>query len=229
MIDAFLTYNFKKPDFIDEQDIDKSYLQDIPFTPNLFESNNQSINLDIPVQKQEKIEVKKDIQEEQKPKILPKILPKVTNKVVTKPNVSNKLSMKDFKSQLMPEAIRIAEKLKVDPNVILAQSFLETGGDISKPLFGIKAQKGYKGKSKSYSTKEQVGEKMIGINDNFRTYDNISDSFDDYGKLISGRRYASAIGKSPEEYYNILSKQGYATAKNYSSALLKTYKSMIKS
>lgn len=219
MDDVFLTYNFKKPEYIEENNLPFSDFSDIPY-PQV----DQSFVINT-IPKEINQEVPKPVETIQEPiKTLPviKSKPSVLNK-------SRRLSMTDFKKKLMPDAERVAQKLKIDPNVILAQSFLESGGDINKPLFGIKAQKNYKGNSKSYNTKENIDGKTISINDKFRTYDSISDSFDDYGNLISGQRYASAIGKSPLEYYTILKNQGYATAKNYIDSLMKVYNQMSKS
>lgn len=215
MNDAFLTYNFKKPEYIEENNDIFSDFNDIPY-PIIDTSNSKDYN--------------KPDEPKEKPKeqLEEKILPVIT-KSPSLPKKSLKLSMNEFKKQLMPDAERIAKRLNVDPNVILAQAFLESGGDTSKTLFGIKAQKGYKGKSTVYNTKEQVGDNLIDTKDAFRTYDSISESFDDYANLISGRRYKSAMGKSPQEYYQILKNQGYATDNNYVKSLMNVYNQMIKS
>ncbi len=224
MNDTFLTYTFKKPEYIED-------IQHLPFS-EFTGLDNPILDkpvLETPFKKDEKIEDKVVPKEKEKEeeKVLPTIPVKQT--VLPKKVVNKNLSMAEFKKQLMPDAERVAQRLKVDPNVILAQAFLESGGDTSKTLFGIKAQKGYKGKSQVYNTKENIGGKEIAIKDAFRKYDSISEAFDDYGNLISGRRYQSAIGKSPLEYYTILKNQGYATAPTYVKSLMNTYNQMSKS
>lgn len=144
-------------------------------------------------------------------------------------NLNKKLSMLEFKKQLLPYATKIAKDLKIDPNVILAQSFLETGGDITKPLFGIKSGKNYKGNSKSFTTHEEFAPGIkTKIIDSFRTYDNLEDAFNDYKNLILSNRYKNAIGKTPIEYYTELKNSGYATASEYVPSLLKVYNQMSK-
>lgn len=208
-METFLTYNFKKPNYEDSQEL-----------PNL-----QPINdlIDIPHPLPQQTVVIEDEPQEIKEITLPKIN-------VVKPSMTGKkYKMSDFKKHLMPDALRVAQKLKVDPNVILAQAFLESGGDTSKTIFGIKAQPGYKGKSEMYNTKEHLGGKYVDTKEAFRKYNTVAESFDDYANLILGNRYSAAVGKSPKEFYEILKNKGYATDPNYSSKLMNVYNQMSKS
>lgn len=207
-MDTFLTYNFERPNYEDIQDLPK--IQPINDLIDIQQPQINTINI-------------KDVPQQSKEVSLPNI--NVPRNTIS----SKKYNMKDFKKYLMPDAERVAKKLKVDPNVILAQAFLESGGDTSKTIFGIKAQKGYKGKSALYNTKEHLGGKYVDTQEAFRKYDKVSDAFDDYGKLISGSRYSSAIGKSPQEFYDILKNKGYATDPTYSSKLMRVFNQMSKS
>lgn len=220
MNDTFLTYNFKKPEYIKERmDLPFSDFSDIP-NPVMQKPVETAPKITPTV----KEPVKEEIKEE---KVLP-VMPVKTTPLPKKTTPSKNLKIDEFKRQLMPEAERIAARLQVDPNVILAQAFLESGGNMGTTLFGIKAQKGYKGKSKVYGTSEHIDGKDIRINDAFRKYDSIAEEFDDYANLISGRRYRAAIGKSPLEYYTIIKNSGYATAPHYVKSLMDTYNKMSK-
>lgn len=222
MNDTFLTYNFKKPDYVKENKTQFSEFTDLPYP--VLETTQQTEQKDYNKIDQKVVD---KIPEKVEEKVLPTI-PIKSTPLPKKSTPSKKMTMSEFKKQLMGDAERVAAKLQVDPNVILAQAFLESGGDTSKTLFGIKAQKGYKGKSQVYGTSEHIDGKDIRINDAFRKYDSISESFDDYANLISGRRYRAAIGKSPLEYYTTIKNSGYATAPHYVDSLMKTYNQMVK-
>lgn len=136
---------------------------------------------------------------------------------------SVKLNKQEFRNKFINDATRVASVLKVDPNVILAQAYLESGGNPNKSMFGIKAGKNYKGTKATFRTKEQVGDNMVSINDDFRTYATHSDAFDDYGRLISNNRYKHAIGLNPKEYYQAIHSAGYATDKGYVGKLMNVF------
>lgn len=146
-------------------------------------------------------------------------------KPIVKPTLpSKKLKINEFKQMFSEDAKRAAARLNIDPNIVLAQAFLESGGDPSKPMFGIKAQKGYKGTSKEYSTSEHLNGQDVKIKDRFRTYNTPAEAFDDYANFMLGKRYAKAIGApTAKDYYTEIKKAGYATAPNYVDALMSVY------
>lgn len=145
-------------------------------------------------------------------------------KNVVKPvNKGKRLTVKEFKNKFYPDALLVANKLKIEPEVVLAQAYFETGGNPNNPMFGIKANKNYKGSSKVYNTKEEINGKLINIQDSFRTYNNPSDAFLDYGKFIQKGRYKNAVGKDALGYYQELKNKGYATDSNYVRKLINMY------
>ena len=155
----------------------------------------------------------------------------------------------DFITDVWPHALQASEDLGVDPEVLIAQSALETGwgkysrhfddGDNSFSLFGIKADSAWQGKSIFVSTLEFKDGTMQREQANFRAYDSVSDAFNDYVKFIQDNpRYQQALenGFNPKAYAEELQKAGYATDPNYakkierirSGELLKTQVSELK-
>ena len=143
-----------------------------------------------------------------------KTLPKAKSKPSGK-----KLSKAEFKAKHWDRAVRVANDLGIDPNAILAQAYVESGGVEGNPMFGIKAGKGWAGKSKSYNTREVINGQDIRINDSFRVYDSDDEAFDDYGKFIQGKRYRGALGLPTDQYFNYIHKAGYATDPNYAKTM----------
>ena len=193
---------------------DNNSFRDIPKQQ---ESPKETITEEI----KEKKEVEKQVDEV--------VEPPVTPSVKTQPYLSSKkLSKPEFKKQYYNDAVRVGKKLGIDPNIVLAQSYHESGGYTDKSLFGIKAQKNYKGTSQTYTTHEDYGKGKVKIKDQFRTYNNASEAFDDYANLISSKRYKNALGKNAEEYYSELKKGGYATEPKYVNLVMKLYNEMSK-
>ena len=145
------------------------------------------------------------------------------------PSKRVKLSLSQFKQRYMADAERVAKQLQIDPNIILTQSYLESGGGKAQSLFGIKGGKSYKGKQQSFNTKEFLNGKMVGIQDSFRMYDSDSEAFDDYGRFISNSsRYKGAIGSpDAQTYFQRIKDGGYATDPNYVSKLVSLYNRMV--
>jgi flagellum-specific peptidoglycan hydrolase FlgJ len=160
----------------------------------------------------------------EKPKIdLPSTTTETTSTTTT--TTSNKLKGKkltkeEFKRRHWDRAVRAAQRLNIDPNDILGQAYLETGGNDSKPMFGIKATN-WSGKSYAAPTHEYINGKRVDITDNFRAYDNHDAEFDDYVKLIQGKRYQHAQGLDTARYFDAIRRAGYATAPHYATASTK--------
>lgn len=138
----------------------------------------------------------------------------------------------DFINKLYDVAKKAADKLDVSPAVLLAQSALETGwgnkitqdgqGNSSFNLFNIKAGSEWQGKVVSVSTLEYKDTVPVREQANFRAYDSLQQSFDDYVEFVSGReRYQKALqANSGEEYISELAAAGYATDPNYANKVL---------
>jgi len=138
-----------------------------------------------------------------------------------------------FIRDLWPHAQRAAEALGVAPEVLLAQSALETGwgrhmipgadGGNSFNLFGIKADGRWDGPRAHVQTLEYVGGVPERQRAAFRAYDNAAQSFDDYVSFITGNpRYREALARVPdaEGYLRGLQEAGYATDPAYADKIL---------
>lgn len=161
----------------------------------------------------------------------------VMNKKVSDPFVGER-SLNDFNSKqefietMMPLAEAAAEKLGVDPKVLVAQSALETGwgksigknsnGESSFNLFNIKAQAGYQGNAYAKKTVEYGNGIAKLENASFREYSSYEESFDDYVSFIkNGLRYQDALqnASTPGAYINGIHQAGYATDPKYADKI----------
>ncbi len=137
-------------------------------------------------------------------------------------------SAEAFVKTLLPHAQRVAKQLGVAPEVLLAQSALETGwgqsvirhpdGQSSHNLFGIKAGAGWTGKEVTVGSVEFVRGAMVKQSSAFRSYGSYAESFDDYARFLRANdRYGDALKKAadPQAYTRALQDAGYATDPNY--------------
>lgn len=140
----------------------------------------------------------------------------------------------EFVQRLLPHARRAAARLGVAPEVLIAQSALETGwgrhmmadraGKPSHNLFGIKASGGWSGAAVRVSTLEYrdgVAQRETAA---FRGYPDEAASFADYVRLVGDNpRYQKALenAHSPEGYLRGLQEGGYATDPAYADKILK--------
>ncbi len=148
-------------------------------------------------------------------------------------------SPSDFVTQLYPHAKKAAEALGTEPEVLIAQSALETGwgqkmiksadGQRSHNLFNIKADKRWQGEKAQVSTLEYEQGSAVKQQADFRVYDSIEQSFNDFVDFISnGQRYqqAKAVAAKPAEFIQALQDAGYATDPQYASKVIKVMKSI---
>ncbi len=139
-----------------------------------------------------------------------------------------------FVQRLWPHAVRAGNALGVSPEVLIAQSALETGwgkkvirdhqGNTSHNLFGIKADPHWRGQKISVGTLEYENGVAVREQAAFRAYDSVADSFDDYVNFIaSNGRYDKALkaGDDPEGYLRGLQEAGYATDPRYAEKILR--------
>ncbi len=137
-----------------------------------------------------------------------------------------------FVQALAPHARAAAEKLGVSVRALLAQAALETGwgkhlptrgdGSSSFNLFGIKAGHSWDGDKVSVPTLEYEDGVAVRRRDNFRAYDDPSQSFADYARMIRNNpRYAQALGQGENiaGFAHALSRGGYATDPAYAAKL----------
>ncbi|ABE54597.1 Mannosyl-glycoprotein endo-beta-N-acetylglucosamidase [Shewanella denitrificans OS217] len=144
-----------------------------------------------------------------------------------------------FVSMLYPHAEKAAKALGTTPEVLIAQSALETGwgkkmirrndGTISNNLFNIKADKRWGGNKTTVSTLEF--EKGIAVKQkaDFRMYDNLEQSFKDFVSFLEdGERYQEArkVASEPVKFIHALQKAGYATDPHYAKKVLQVMESV---
>ncbi|NKF21759.1 flagellar assembly peptidoglycan hydrolase FlgJ [Solimonas marina] len=138
-----------------------------------------------------------------------------------------------FVQSILPHAERAARELGVPARVLIAQAALETGwgahgikngsGSSSHNLFGIKADRRWGGDSVSTTTTEVVDGTAQRERADFRAYDSMASSFDDYVDFLkSNPRYQEALqhGGSASRFVQGLQKAGYATDPAYARKIL---------
>jgi len=144
----------------------------------------------------------------------------------------------DFINSMWQFAKKAAEKINLDPAVMVAQAALETGwgkhiinqpsGTSSNNLFNIKADNSWQGDSVKKSTLEFEDGVAVKKNAAFRAYETIEDSFNDFTNFLSsGTRYQETLSKSSdsEQFLHSLQKAGYATDPNYAEKIIGILKS----
>lgn len=135
-----------------------------------------------------------------------------------------------FVASVWPHAERTAQQLGVPTKAIVAQAALETGWGRrlvgrddnvqSFNLFGIKAGGSWKGDAVNAATHEYVNGVRVAQRDGFRAYGSAADSFDDYTKLLSGKRYTQARGVDDVHgFASALQQAGYATDPSYAGKI----------
>jgi flagellar protein FlgJ len=137
----------------------------------------------------------------------------------------------EFIKAMLPYAEKAAAELGIDPKVLVAQSALETGwgahtiqdryGRTSFNLFNIKADSRWQGHSVNVPTLEYRDGVAQKESANFRRYDSIGESFDDYLNFVKQPRYQKAlmVADNGQAYVNELQQAGYATDPNYAKKI----------
>ncbi|WP_219836583.1 glycoside hydrolase family 73 protein [Paenibacillus sp. R14(2021)] len=121
-----------------------------------------------------------------------------------------------------------AEGSPLFPSVRLAQSWLETGGNIPywNNLGGYKPGSGvpngyWKGTVVNKRTWEVIDGKRITVVTAFRAYDSIYDFYKDQDLLFAGKRYAAVRSAgTPVEQARMLQASGYATDPDYADKII---------
>lgn len=155
-----------------------------------------------------------------------------SNVIASKPDSPLFATPEAFIQTLWPHAQAAAKKLNVRPEVLLAQSALETGwgkampqradGSNSHNLFGIKANKNWQGDRVNKPTLEFENGLMQRKRASFRSYDSYAESFADYADFIKGNpRYGKALQQAsdPTAYVEALQQAGYATDPDYAKKI----------
>lgn len=130
---------------------------------------------------------------------------------------------KEFLSRIIPLAKADMKKTKILASLTIAQAILESGWGTSalarksNNLFGIK------GNGKNYKTFEYINGKRVDIVDSFKVYPDWETSVTDHsGLFLRLSRYQNLIGeKDYKKACRKVYEDGYATAPNYTEALIK--------
>jgi peptidoglycan hydrolase FlgJ len=145
----------------------------------------------------------------------------------------------DFIKSLYPHAENAAKALGLEPKFLLAQAALETGwgqnmindkNGASFNIFGIKADPSWQGDATKVTTHEFMQGKKVKIQDQFRSYDNWQQGFNDYVDFIkSNPRYQDAVANvsDAKAYFAELQKAGYATDPEYADKINRVANSSI--
>lgn len=120
----------------------------------------------------------------------------------------------------VPASVTIAQ--------IVQESAGKYAGGLSKlgaeynNLFGIKAGSSWTGNTVTMSTAEYGSNGKYYVNAKFRAYNNVQDSIDDHGKLLSSNRYTqyTSSATNAAEYAKAIHAAGYATDPNYANSLI---------
>jgi hypothetical protein len=139
----------------------------------------------------------------------------------------------EFIRQAVVPAERVAARLGVPSNAVMAQWAMESGWGTSKlakaanNFGGIKEWKG--GPSVRMPTKETVNGKVINTEADFKKFNDFNHYADEYGKFLSTDRYKNVRGQTdPAGFANALATSGYATTnpREYSNSIMGVMKSV---
>jgi len=139
----------------------------------------------------------------------------------------------DFIKAAVVPAERVAARLGVPSNAVMAQWAMESGWGTSKlakaanNFGGIKEWKG--GPSVRMPTKETVNGKVINTEADFKKFNDFNHYADEYSKFLSTDRYKNVRGQSdPMGFANALATSGYATTnpREYSNSIMGAMKSV---
>lgn len=142
--------------------------------------------------------------------------------------------VQEFTQKLGPHAELASQSTGIPAKFMLGQAALESGwgkkeikamdGSSSHNVFGIKASPSWKGRTVDALTTEYVNGVAFQKVEKFRAYQDYSEAFRDYAKLISDNpRYQNVMQstKDASEFAHALQKAGYATDPHYAQKLSK--------
>ena len=142
-----------------------------------------------------------------------------------------------FIRSIWDHAKSAAEKIGLNPAVMVAQAALETGwgkhiiskadGTSSNNLFNIKSDKSWQGDKASKVTLEFEQGVPVKKHASFRSYQSIKDSVNDFVDFLNENpRYQNALKNTaePAAFLDSLQKAGYATDPNYANKIKQVLK-----
>lgn len=130
-----------------------------------------------------------------------------------------------FINLLLPVAQRVHREHGIPASITIGQAALESGWGSRAPgnnLFGIKADRAWKGKTVDVATHEYVDGKRVNVVDKFRAYASIDDAIADRARFFKANpRYAACFKEvTGEAWARALAKAGYATDPKYAENLI---------
>lgn len=130
-----------------------------------------------------------------------------------------------FINLLLPAAQRVHREHGIPASITIGQAALESGWGSRSPgnnLFGIKADRSWKGKTVDVATHEYVAGKRVNVVDKFRAYASIDDCIADRARFFKvNPRYAACFKEvTGEAWARALAKAGYATDPKYAENLI---------
>jgi flagellar protein FlgJ len=146
--------------------------------------------------------------------------------------------VEQFVTRMLPAAQRASQTSGVPAQLIMAQAALESGwgrreirmedGSSSFNLFGIKADRNWKGPVAEATTTEYVNGVAQKTRAAFRAYGSYEESFTDYARfLATNPRYAQVLATdNAAEAAHGLQRAGYATDPEYGGKLVRIMKQM---
>jgi len=147
---------------------------------------------------------------------------------VTRPyDDSNMQRIALWTAQALDAAEATAKLIGCSPQAVVAQAALETGwgkSAIGNNVFGIKVGPTWKGKKQLVTTREFMSGQYVTVQDWFRDYDTMAESFADHFTFLStNSRYSRVFDPddkmSDGDYFRELQKAGYATDPSYAVSL----------
>ncbi len=95
-------------------------------------------------------------------------------------------------------------------------------------FFGIKSSGNWSGKTYNIDTGEVIKGKKVTVNADFRAYNSVKDSIQDYVKFLKENpRYSNVLkAKTVSEQAKELKKAGYATSNEYAQTVTNVYNSV---
>lgn len=146
--------------------------------------------------------------------------------------------VEQFVSRMLPAAQRASQESGVPAQLIMAQAALESGwgrreirkkdGTSSYNLFGIKADRSWKGPVVEAGTTEYVNGVAQKTRATFRAYGSYEEAFSDYARfMVANPRYAGVLAtQDPAEAAHGLQRAGYATDPQYGGKLVRIMRQM---
>ncbi|MFZ3161702.1 MAG: flagellar assembly peptidoglycan hydrolase FlgJ [Rhodoferax sp.] len=146
--------------------------------------------------------------------------------------------VEQFVERMLPAAQRASAASGIPAQLIMAQAALESGwgrreihaadGTNSFNLFGIKADRSWKGPVAETTTTEYVNGVVQKTRAAFRAYGSYEEAFTDYARFLLGNpRYANVLAtNNPEAAAHKLQRAGYATDPAYGGKLVRIMQQM---